>query len=632
MTEPEVDKMSRIYSVLTDEELGAWVSSEEEPKLPSEGVTAAFREAEGLFAEEQDGGPCGDSVEINYRDIDIPRLSEVLSELVWRIVGGTLSVGVAIGYLASDKPFRKRLGVREGEGSGDEEEGEEGKEEGAAEGEGKGGGGNDKGKGDGTTVEPLVEALCDAVWGVDVMVRGTVDADCLEKLTAPQRKQWGRLCSFVQRLHADKLVPERAILVLASEEVLEGSGIIAPPRTTVKGKTATPLSRAILKKNTDVMYKQTRFNLQREETEGFAKLLVLVGGLRDGSKVMESQSEDNMRRLIGYFDLDPNRSLDLTLDALESDPYNRGLLRLVGNFGKGSVPHVVGFKLAHYRNPSVAKYHRASVRTALKNKEIDAATCKVQLEKVTPRSLYVLIAVLLATDNLTMEDMLNHVSPGIISLAAKEKEYMADLEEKVAKAGSKVLNLDPDGNVCISKTSTSSDNALSKLGSMSPMAMGGGGYGGGMMGGGMGGGSGTLYGGRDRDRNAAMGNGHGRDRDRDGRRDSRDRDAGRRQGGDASAAGGTVKASANGGAAAAGAGDGENGDGASPPGADNQLYGVLEALLDIRAWTLASDLLGRLAKQGIDPLRDYDVREALKRLVKDSLDGLASRYPKPITV
>lgn len=55
-----------------------------------------------------------------------------------------------------------------------------------------------------------------------------------------------------------------------------------------------------------MMYKQKRFNLQREETEGFAKLLVLVGGVRGGSRA-GSESEENMRRLIGYFDLDPNR-------------------------------------------------------------------------------------------------------------------------------------------------------------------------------------------------------------------------------------------------------------------------------------------------------------------------------------
>lgn len=63
-----MDKLSRIYSVLTDEEVEAWISSEEDPKLPSDGVTAAFREAEGQFERQQDGGPGGDSAEINYRE------------------------------------------------------------------------------------------------------------------------------------------------------------------------------------------------------------------------------------------------------------------------------------------------------------------------------------------------------------------------------------------------------------------------------------------------------------------------------------------------------------------------------------------------------------------------------------
>lgn len=56
-----------------------------------------------------------------------------------------------------------------------------------------------------------------------------------------------------------------------------------------------------------------------------------------------------------------------------------------------------------------------------------------------------------------------------------------------------------------------------------------------------------------------------------------------------------------------------------------------DVFLPCRAWTVASDLLGRLAKSGVDPLRNASVREALKRLVKDALEGLSSRYPKPIT-
>lgn len=62
------------------------------------------------------------------------------------------------------------------------------------------------------------------------------------------------------------------------------------------------------------------------------------------------------------------RSLDLILDALESDPSNRGLLRLVDNFKRDSVPHVVGFKLGHYRDAFVGKVHRARAREALNKK------------------------------------------------------------------------------------------------------------------------------------------------------------------------------------------------------------------------------------------------------------------------
>lgn len=40
--------------------------------------------------------------------------------------------------------------------------------------------------------------------------------------------------------------------------------------------------------------------------------------------------------------------------------------------------------------------------------------------------------------------------------------YLADLEEKLAKAGSKILRLDADGNINAPNVSGGSDNALSK--------------------------------------------------------------------------------------------------------------------------------------------------------------------------
>ena len=56
------------------------------------------------------------------------------------------------------------------------------------------------------------------------------------------------------------------------------------------------------------------------------------------------------------------------MDAFENDPSNRGLLRLVGRFSKDSLPHVLDFKLRHYRDPFVRKVYRARAREAFNKK------------------------------------------------------------------------------------------------------------------------------------------------------------------------------------------------------------------------------------------------------------------------
>lgn len=51
MAGEELDRLHKIYSVLTDEEVEAWVSSSDDVKLPGAGVTAAFRDAEVEFVQ-----------------------------------------------------------------------------------------------------------------------------------------------------------------------------------------------------------------------------------------------------------------------------------------------------------------------------------------------------------------------------------------------------------------------------------------------------------------------------------------------------------------------------------------------------------------------------------------------------
>ena len=81
-------------------------------------------------------------------------------------------------------------------------------------------------------------------------------------------------------------------------------------------------------------YKQQKFNLFREENEGYAKLVTELNQagprtllrpfcyffLQDLSMVTPSYIIEVIKSLIGYFNLDPNRVLDIILESFECQP------------------------------------------------------------------------------------------------------------------------------------------------------------------------------------------------------------------------------------------------------------------------------------------------------------------------
>jgi THO complex subunit 2 len=62
-------------------------------------------------------------------------------------------------------------------------------------------------------------------------------------------------------------------------------------------------------------YKQQKFNLFREECEGYAKLITELN--QDLSLVSPSSIIEVVKSIIGYFNLDPNRVLDIILESFE---------------------------------------------------------------------------------------------------------------------------------------------------------------------------------------------------------------------------------------------------------------------------------------------------------------------------
>ena len=96
---------------------------------------------------------------------------------------------------------------------------------------------------------------------------------------------------------------------------------------------------------TMTFFEQQKFNLLREENEGFSKLIVELNQVNIGSSNIEVVTK-NIQKLVGYFSIDPNRLLDLVLSAHENNVRNLSYLELLRKFGsKEAVTQLIGFKI-----------------------------------------------------------------------------------------------------------------------------------------------------------------------------------------------------------------------------------------------------------------------------------------------
>ena len=146
----------------------------------------------------------------------------------------------------------------------------------------------------------------------------------------------------------EKVLDDDVLRARLEPDLLQDAGLI-------KDKTA--FHKASVRQNTKLLYTQQKYNLFREESEGYSKLITELAelpaaanettstrGSRDVSEVVS-----NIQSLIGYFDLDPNRVLDLVLDALETVPSRAAHGAVLSLFNPQYVPDVLGFKFTFYQ-------------------------------------------------------------------------------------------------------------------------------------------------------------------------------------------------------------------------------------------------------------------------------------------
>jgi THO complex subunit 2 len=143
------------------------------------------------------------------------------------------------------------------------------------------------------------------------------------------------------------------------------------------------LRRVYVQTNTKHNLTQQKYNLLREESEGYTKLTAELCRPFDAATVDSIKS--HVQSLIGYFDLDPHRVLDMILNCFDFHVDNPSYMSLLKIVPLNHLAALLGFKLAAYHPP-------ASTEPA-------------------PRSLFILVAKLLHSRFLTLEEIYPHLSP-----------------------------------------------------------------------------------------------------------------------------------------------------------------------------------------------------------------------------
>jgi THO complex subunit 2 len=117
---------------------------------------------------------------------------------------------------------------------------------------------------------------------------------------------------------------------------------------------------------TQQWFAQKKFNLFREESEGFAKLLTELAEFFFGGSAAVSADKmvKRLQSLIGYFDLDPNRVVDVVLDSVDMDTASevvRGrFLQVISIFNKDTVAHILGFKFNSLKQDTPPSLYRVA--------------------------------------------------------------------------------------------------------------------------------------------------------------------------------------------------------------------------------------------------------------------------------
>ncbi|XP_064422604.1 THO complex subunit 2 isoform X2 [Latimeria chalumnae] len=234
----------------------------------------------------------------------------------------------------------------------------------------------------------------------DVFCILDIETSCQEEKN--KRDHFTQLVLACLYLISDTVLKERL-----DPETLESLGLI---------KQSQQFNQKSVKIKTKLFYKQQKFNLLREENEGYAKLISELG--QDlSANITSDLILENIKSLIGCFNLDPNRVLDIILEVYECRPeQDEFFVPLIESYMYMCEPqtlcHILGFKFKFYQEPS----------------------------EETPFSLYRVAAILLQHNLIDLEDLYVHLLPLDNSIIEEHKREIMEAKQIARKLTMVVLS------------------------------------------------------------------------------------------------------------------------------------------------------------------------------------------------
>jgi THO complex subunit 2 len=226
----------------------------------------------------------------------------------------------------------------------------------------------------------------------------------LEFGASKDAKQKPRLLELLARCSSEKVVDQKLLLERVQPATNHSAGILAI--------NASDWDKQKNRIRTALFYKQQKYNLMREESEGYAKLVTELNINHTDAKSAPDTVMVNIQALIGHFALDPNRVLAEIVGAFEN-----------------SNPTL----LSHGRTVFVAVLRQYKTGPTSLSNLLGFRFSEQEDSHSIPESLYNVAAVLIQECLVTLDEIFPHLTPEHAVMKAGFAKQQAAAKAKVVK-------------------------------------------------------------------------------------------------------------------------------------------------------------------------------------------------------